>query len=196
MKVEKFRQERCAMPDAIRVTVFETPLGLAMLAGGDAGIRALAFGDDEKTLETSMREVTGGAAERDDSALQQYSEAVTDHLAGKAREWTLPLDLRGTEFQRQVWAALSAIPFGETRNYAQLATEITDFYATRAVAGAIASNPVALIVPCHRVIGSDGAMHGYRWGVARKRQLLDWEAAGKNRPRAMVASAGPLFDRE
>ena len=103
-----------------------------------------------------------------------------------SRPLNLPLDLAGTAFQQRVWRALRAIPPGETVSYAQLAARLGQPKATRAVASAIARNPVALAVPCHRVIGSDGALRGYRWGTERKRELLARErnagGARKKRP--------------
>jgi AraC family transcriptional regulator of adaptative response/methylated-DNA-[protein]-cysteine methyltransferase len=107
-------------------------------------------------------------------------EAVLRHVAGFIAEpvaaLALPLDLRGTAFQRQEWEALQRIPLGETRSYAGLAAEIGNPAAVRAVARACARNPVALAVPCHRVVGSGGDLTGYRWGVPRKAALLAAEA--------------------
>ena len=91
---------------------------------------------------------------------------------------TLPLDIRGTAFQRRVWQALQTIPPGETRSYAQLATALGTPTAARAVAGACAANPLAIAVPCHRIVCGDGSLSGYRWGVERKRALLEREAQG------------------
>ncbi len=99
-----------------------------------------------------------------------------DFLAQPQKALDLPLDIRGTLFQQKVWHALQQIPVGETRNYTQIAAAIGDAKASRAVAGACAANSIALLIPCHRVVRSDGALSGYRWGVERKRELLQREA--------------------
>jgi AraC family transcriptional regulator of adaptative response/methylated-DNA-[protein]-cysteine methyltransferase len=101
--------------------------------------------------------------------------AILDHLDGRAPHLDLPLDVRATSFQWQVWRALQAIPRGETRTYSDVARAIKRPAAVRAVARACATNPVCLVVPCHRVIGKDGGLTGYRWGVERKRVLLEKE---------------------
>ena len=103
--------------------------------------------------------------------------ALVGYLLGAGALDAVPTDLRGTAFQQRVWNALRAIPYGETRSYAQVAAAIGRPTATRAVARACATNPAALVVPCHRVIGSSGALRGYRWGLARKQALLDQETA-------------------
>ena len=104
-----------------------------------------------------------------------YREAVLAYLNGATQTVEVPLDVRGTDFQWKVWQALRNIPHGETRSYAQVAACLGEPKAVRAVARACASNEVALIVPCHRVVRSDGSLSGYRWGVDRKQSLLDWE---------------------
>jgi AraC family transcriptional regulator of adaptative response/methylated-DNA-[protein]-cysteine methyltransferase len=105
---------------------------------------------------------------------------ILDHLSAKKPRLELPLDIRATAFQRQVWEALRAIPYGETRSYGDVAREIGQPKAVRAVARACATNPVALVIPCHRVIREDKSLGGYRWGIERKRRLLQEE---KNKSR-------------
>ena len=102
---------------------------------------------------------------------------LNEYFAGKLEKFSLQLDFVGTEFQKKVWSALLTIPFGETRSYAQIAEQIGNPKAVRAVARACASNPVSIVVPCHRVIREDGSLAGYRWGLSRKEQLLAQERA-------------------
>src|SRR5690606_28851537 len=110
-----------------------------------------------------------------DAALADVATAVRDFIESPARSLDLPLDLRGTEFQRSVWSALQAVGAGETTSYREIAQKIGRPKAVRAVGQAIAANPLAVIVPCHRAIRSDGSLSGYRWGVERKRALLERE---------------------
>ena len=109
------------------------------------------------------------------------------HLKGKQPDLHLPLDVQATAFQQRVWQELRKIPYGETRSYGEVARSIGRPTAVRAVARAIATNPVAIVVPCHRAIGSDGSLTGYRWGVSRKRKLLDGEKKrASDRARAVI----------
>ncbi|WP_282038736.1 methylated-DNA--[protein]-cysteine S-methyltransferase [Halomonas alimentaria] len=103
-------------------------------------------------------------------------EQLAEYFAGTRRDFDLPLAPQGTDFQRRVWAALAAIPYGETRNYAELAEQLGSKGGQRAVGAANGRNPLAIVVPCHRVIGSDGRMTGYAGGIGRKRWLLAFEA--------------------
>ena len=112
---------------------------------------------------------------RDDPAMRRYIEPLLASLSGEKTTIDLPLDVRATAFQQKVWETLQRIPRGETRSYTEIAREIGDPKAVRAVARACASNPVALAVPCHRVVRSDGDLAGYRWGVERKKKLLEAE---------------------
>jgi len=117
----------------------------------------------------------------DDAALAGHLRAVLDFLEEPKQALDLPLDLRGTAFQQRVWLTLCRIPVGETRSYAELARMVGDPRAIRAVARSCAANPVSLAVPCHRVVGSDGSLTGYRWGVPRKQALLEKERAAAAR---------------
>ena len=112
---------------------------------------------------------------RDDSRLEPAANVILKGLKGEKAVLDLPLDIRATAFQMRVWAELRKIPYGETRSYSQIAQQIGDPRSVRAVARACATNPVALVTPCHRVIASDGKLRGYRWGVERKEQLLESE---------------------
>lgn len=112
---------------------------------------------------------------RDDAAFDDVRAQLAAYFAGELREFDLPLDLHGTEFQRRVWERLLAVPYAQTATYQQLALDLGDANAVRAVGTANGSNPVSIIVPCHRVIGSDGSLTGYAGGLGRKRFLLDLE---------------------
>ncbi len=153
---------------------FETSLGDMLIAKAEVGLVALRFGDPGALLEELKLEFPAAVLEEDASALDAHGRAVRDYLAGEAH-LHLPLEPRGTEFQRRVWAALQTIPYGETRSYREVAELIGQPGAVRAVARACATNPVALLIPCHRVVRASGALSGYRWGVERKRALLAQE---------------------
>ena len=152
-------------------------LGQLLVAATERGVCAVRLGDSEVTLETALRdEFPAAVIERDDEQIHSTMAMLHDHLRGEQPHLDLPLDIRATAFQRRVWEALRAIPYGSTRSYRDVAEAIGQPKAVRAVARACATNPVALVVPCHRVVGSDGSMSGYRWGVERKRALLEQEA--------------------
>ncbi|WP_036218297.1 bifunctional DNA-binding transcriptional regulator/O6-methylguanine-DNA methyltransferase Ada [Calidithermus chliarophilus] len=152
----------------------KTPLGLALLAATEKGLCALQFGESREELEALLR-AEFAQAELEPGQLPQYVRPILEHLSGQPASLDLPLDLRGTAFQLRVWEALRAIPPGQTRTYGELARDLGDPKAVRAVARACGANPVPLVVPCHRVIGSDGKLTGYRWGLERKRKLLERE---------------------
>ena len=155
------------------------PLGLLLLAASDKGICALLFGDDEGALEQELRSRFAAAdLRRDQAGLGDWLQAIVSQLEEPQRATQLPLDLRGTAFQQRVWQALQQIPAGETRRYGELAATLGSH--ARAVARACASNPIGLLVPCHRVVGSQNALTGYRWGLARKARLLDREGQGES----------------
>jgi AraC family transcriptional regulator of adaptative response/methylated-DNA-[protein]-cysteine methyltransferase len=158
-----------------------TPFGWMIVGATERGLCWLALGSTSTDAEASLREEFPLATLRRDPTLKMIVNAAlgvvgSEKSTEKAAAPQVPLDLRGTVFQLRVWQALRAIPRGETRSYSQLAREMGDPKATRAVARACATNRVALVVPCHRVVGASGALTGYRWGVERKRQLLQAEA--------------------
>ncbi len=137
----------------------------------------MRLGDAPELLLDNLRaEFPAAALEADEETLKPWLEALVRYLDGRAASLDLPLDVQATAFQRQVWDALRAIPYGSTRSYQQVAAAIGRPDAVRAVAGACAHNPVALVIPCHRVVRSDGSLGGYRWGLDRKRELLEQEA--------------------
>lgn len=128
------------------------------------------------------RWVPGGRLQNDEQRLVQYKEQVREYMQGRRTQFTLPLDLRGTAFQREVWQALDEIAYGEQRTYTEVANKLGKPSSVRAVAAAIGANPVLLAVPCHRVIGKDGKLTGYRDGLALKRELLELERRAIDNP--------------
>lgn len=165
--------------EAIQYTVAATPLGQTLIAATPRGICSIAFGDEAGQLMTELEKMFPKAElQRMDEALRYAVEEVVGALGENAKALRLPLDVRATAFQHRVWRALQDIPRGETRTYTQIAQAVGSPHSVRAVAGACAANPVALAVPCHRVVGKNGNLTGYRWGVERKRSLLENERAG------------------
>ena len=162
----------------IDYAVVECSLGLVLVGATAHGVCAVALGDDAATLEAELRrEYPAAAIERADAQLADWTAAIVAHLAGDQPALELPLDVRATAFQERVWAALRAIPYGATCSYGELARLLGAPSASRAVARACATNRVALVIPCHRVIASDGGLGGYRWGIGRKQALLEQERA-------------------
>jgi AraC family transcriptional regulator, regulatory protein of adaptative response / methylated-DNA-[protein]-cysteine methyltransferase len=163
---------------AIRFVIADSPLGKMLVAATDAGLCAVAFGSLESELEDDLASRFPESERlRDETGLGATVKQVLTQMSEHPVAMELPLDVRATAFQRRVWEALRRIPRGETRTYSQIAKEIGQPTAVRAVARACATNPVAIVVPCHRVIGSDGSLTGYRWGVERKKKLLELEHA-------------------
>jgi AraC family transcriptional regulator of adaptative response/methylated-DNA-[protein]-cysteine methyltransferase len=155
-----------------------TPLGVLLVAGTVNGICSVKLGDERAALERQLHdEFPGANLTRNRFASTEWLEAIVEPLRSADRMPDLPLDVRGTAFQWQVWRALRDIPFGETRAYSEIAAAIGRPTAVRAVARACATNPVCLLVPCHRVVPKAGDGGGYRWGAARKRRLLATEAS-------------------
>jgi len=172
-----------AAGESIRWTIAPIPGGVALVAATERGLCAVRLGDDAATLAAELRaEFPHAGLARDDAALAGAAAIVSDLASGRRRAdaATLPLDVHATAFRRRVWEALRRIPFGETRSYAQIAVVVGAPGAARAIGTACATNPVAVVVPCHRVVGSDGSLHGYAYGLDRKRQLLDAEAGGRS----------------
>ena len=162
----------------IRYTIVTSPLGRLLVAATPRGVCAVAMGDSDQGLERALRaEYPAAAILSDGGSLAQWIRRILAHLAGRRPRLDLPIDVQATAFQWQVWTALGAIPRGETRSYAEVASAIGRPGAARAVARACATNPVALAIPCHRVVPVAGGVGGYRWGTARKRALLARERA-------------------
>ena len=157
-------------------------MGRLLVGATPRGICAVAMAASDRDLERAVRqEYPKASIARDDGKLARWTNAVLAHIDGRRPHLGLPLDVQATAFQWQVWTALAAIPRGETRTYSQVARAIGRPSAVRAVARACATNPVALAIPCHRVVPMAGGVGGYRWGPGRKRALLAREQSSKLR---------------
>jgi AraC family transcriptional regulator of adaptative response/methylated-DNA-[protein]-cysteine methyltransferase len=162
----------------IHYTAVPTSLGLLLVAVTERGVCSVSLGDDEATLVDALRaEFPAAELARATDARDRLVDSVVAHVEGRAGADELPLDVRATAFQWQVWRALQRIPEGATRSYQAVAEELGRPTAARAVARACASNRIAVLIPCHRVVRGDGALGGYRWGIARKAALLAREGA-------------------
>lgn len=161
----------------INYTIADSPLGKLMVAATERGICAVSFGDDSESLRNELTdEFFAAEIAESDEGLKDAVRSILKSLDGEKAILTLPLDLRASAFQMRVWSELRKIPYGETRSYAQVAEAVGNPKAVRAVARACATNPVALVNPCHRVVGSDGKLAGYKWGIERKKALLEKES--------------------
>jgi AraC family transcriptional regulator, regulatory protein of adaptative response / methylated-DNA-[protein]-cysteine methyltransferase len=159
-------------------TIASCPLGKILVAATTRGISALYIGEDDAALRAELgKEYPRAEIHVDRSSLRGWVRTLVEHLRGRAPNMNLPLDVQATGFQRRVWEELQRIPYGSTRTYTEIARAIGRPTAARAVARACATNPVSVVIPCHRVIREDGALAGYRWGLKRKRALLERESA-------------------
>ncbi|HKR13223.1 MAG TPA: bifunctional DNA-binding transcriptional regulator/O6-methylguanine-DNA methyltransferase Ada [Pyrinomonadaceae bacterium] len=164
----------------INYTIAESPFGRLLVAVTDRGVCAVRIADTDAELEQDLRaEFPAATIQRDETALREPVEKILNHLTNHEPRLDLPLDIRATAFQRQVWEQLRAIPYGQTVSYGAVAKALGKPGAVRAVGRACATNPVALVIPCHRVVREDQSLGGYRWGLDRKQQLLEHER--KNR---------------
>ena len=170
-------------PDAtpeIEFTFRDTSFGLALVAATARGLRAVLLGDERAALEADLRKRFSGVARQAGGAMaDRFADSVVKVTETPGAEVAIPLDLAGTDFQRLVWDALMRIPAGTTASYTGIAEQIGAPGAVRAVAQACGANSVAVIVPCHRAVRSDGTLSGYRWGVERKRRLLEHESRAR-----------------
>lgn len=163
----------------INYALADCPLGLLLVAATDKGVCAVTLGDEVERLRQDLAaEFPQAEITCDEAELQRQVQMLVAHLQGQLPHPDLPLDVRGTAFQQRVWAELRRIPYGETISYSELACRIGQPSATRAVARACATNPAALVTPCHRVTRAGGELGGYRWGLERKRKLLEKEQTG------------------
>jgi methylated-DNA-[protein]-cysteine S-methyltransferase len=154
------------------------PVGDILVAGTERGICALiiaAHAEMPSALDALRQSCPAAPLVPDADALADVTGQLTEYLNGTRQSIDVPLDLVGTPFQQRVWAALLAIPYGETVTYRDLAYDLGQPGGAQAVGGAVARNPVSIIVPCHRVLGSDGSLTGYVWGLHVKRWLIDHE---------------------
>ena len=180
MTASQFRRGGAAT--VVTWTTGDCALGRCLVAESERGICAILLGDDDATLISELQQMFPAADNAPaDLMFQQHVREVIASLNQRDTPLTLPLDIRGTAFQQQVWQALRTIPCGETVSYQQLANAIGKPKAVRAVASACAANKLAIIIPCHRVVRGDGTLSGYRWGVSRKAQLLRREAENEER---------------
>jgi AraC family transcriptional regulator of adaptative response/methylated-DNA-[protein]-cysteine methyltransferase len=174
MTPDKYR--RGAIAATVRYACADSPLGRMLIAATDQGVCAIQFArSDGELIEGLKREFPFAVRKPDAGGLQTWIAALLSKMSGKELNAALPLDIRATAFQRRVWTYLQSIPFGATRSYSQVAKGIGQPTASRAVARACATNPVAVAIPCHRVVREDGNISGYRWGVERKKTLLEME---------------------
>jgi AraC family transcriptional regulator, regulatory protein of adaptative response / methylated-DNA-[protein]-cysteine methyltransferase len=171
-------------------TIADSPLGRLLVGATERGVCAVCLGDSDKALETSLfAEYPQAEIHRDDATLRPWISAFLSHLQGRTPHLDLPVDVRATAFQWRVWEELRSIPYGSTRSYSDVARAIGRPSAVRAVAHACATNPVAVVIPCHRVVGKDGGLHGYRWGLERKQVLLALERRASESASAPVAKS-------
>ncbi|MBC7796713.1 MAG: methylated-DNA--[protein]-cysteine S-methyltransferase [Pyrinomonadaceae bacterium] len=163
----------------INYAIVECGLGKMLVAATAKGVCSVKFADDEAELQSKLKsEFANAIIETNvDENLKNYVEAILRQLDGERRQLDIPQDVRATTFQIKVWHELRKIPFGETRSYKQIAETLGNAKAVRAVARACATNPVAIVNPCHRVIASNGELSGYAWGIERKKRLLELEKA-------------------
>jgi AraC family transcriptional regulator of adaptative response/methylated-DNA-[protein]-cysteine methyltransferase len=165
-------------------TTVRCPLGWLLVAATDRGVCAVKLGDSAEVLEAELRcEFSSSVITPNHRVRPEWITALVERLRGSGRDVSLPLDVRGTAFQWRVWRALQQIPLGETRSYSDIARAVGKPSAVRAVANACASNPVCLVVPCHRVVAKSGGLGGYRWGTRRKERLLESEARRRDAAR-------------
>ena len=146
------------------IAYIATPVGIAEIKGDEIGVSVISILDSEQTISTAIPET-----------LQESVHQLNDYFAGKRNNFTFPLNPSGTEFQQKVWKSLLEIPFGKTMSYMDLSKKLGDVKAIRAVASANGKNPLWIVVPCHRVIGTDGSLTGYAGGLWRKKWLLEHE---------------------
>lgn len=159
----------------------QTPLGEMLAIKSEKGLCMLEFFDGKST-EKQLKEIEnlGDILEKEDEILNRLETELNNYFKGNLKEFTIPLDLIGTDFQKKVWNELIKIPFGETRSYKEQSIAVGDLLAIRAVANANGKNKIAIVVPCHRVIGSDGSLTGYAGGKKRKQFLLELESQQLN----------------
>jgi len=181
----------------VRYATKATTFGRLLVAATDRGICSVMLGDRDATLEQTLAEDFPLATrERAPRAMERWIDAVLESLEGKPFRGDVPIDVNATDFKWRVWRALLEIPYGETRTYAQLAESIGAPRAVRAVGRACATNQAAILIPCHRAVGSNGSLTGYRWGIARKHQILEHERERAEREPAVATATRPRAARK
>jgi len=160
----------------IRYSIIDSPLGRLLVAATERGVCGVCIGDSDAFVENSLAEDYPSAIlHRSDEEMKEWTRAFANYFDGDPLAVNLPLDVKATVFQSRVWKIIQSIPFGKTTTYSKIAKQLGEPEASRAVARACATNPVALVIPCHRVIGEDSSLRGYRWGIERKLALLKLE---------------------
>lgn len=178
MEPAKYRRGAIAAP--IRYSVTDSPIGRMLIAATDKGICTIQFADSEEELEQGLKqEFPFAVRRRDDQGMEKLAQQVVRRIGNSEPLQSLPLDIQATAFQRRVWSYLQSIGFGKTKSYSEVAKAIRHPAAVRAVARACATNPVAIAIPCHRVLRANGDLGGYRWGLQRKKALLEIEASSR-----------------
>ncbi len=166
----------------INYSITDSELGRILVARTIKGLCNVAFADDDASLEANLRkEYPNAEVVKDAKVLKSFVDEILKHLSGEKKRLDIPIDIQATAFQMKVWDLLRKIPYGETVTYSQIAERLGDRNKVRAVAQACANNRVAVVIPCHRVVGKDGRMTGYRWGVKRKSKLLQKESDMKEK---------------
>lgn len=164
----------------IRYVFIETPLGQILMAGTERGVCFIQFGNSkEELIRLLMKEFPAAEVIPHTNELTDWVNQLEDYFSGKPEKLQIPLDVQNTDFRLRVWHELQKIPFGEKRSYSDIAKNIGQPKAVRAVASACAANPVAIVTPCHRVVHEDGSISGYRWGIERKKAILEFEEKSK-----------------
>ena len=160
----------------IQYGIIDSPLGRLLVAGTERGVCGVCIGDSDAFVENSLAEDYPSAIlHRSDEEMKEWTSAFANYFDGDPLAVNLPLDVKATVFQSRVWKIIQSIPFGKTTTYSKIAKQLGEPEASRAVARACATNPAALVIPCHRVIGKDSSLRGYRWGIERKLALLKLE---------------------
>src|SRR5713101_2168600 len=160
----------------IQYSIIDSPLGRLLVAATERGVCGVCIGDSDRFVESALAEDYPYAIlRRSDEAMEEWMGPFAKYFDGEHLALNLPLHVKATAFQSRVWKIIQSIPFGKTTTYSEIAKELGEPEASRAVARACATNPVALVIPCHRVIGKDGSLRGYRWGIKRKHALLKLE---------------------
>ena len=170
------------MEHALHYTKMETPIGPVIACAGNMGLSLLEFYDEATPvvkLSAIEKELKLSLANGPNAYLEQAEKELKEYFSGRRKIFELPLQLYGTDFQKQAWQALQAIPYGTTRSYMQQTLSFTGATSIRAVANANGKNRIAIIIPCHRVIGANGALTGYAGGIWRKKHLLELEAVAR-----------------
>ena len=174
----------------VNYTIVDSPLGRLLVGATERGVSAVYLGESDARLEAALQdEYPRAEIRRDRNGLEGWVSQILEHLRGREPNLDLPTDVQATAFQRRVWEELRRIPYGATRTYSQVAQAIGRPEAIRAVARACATNPTSVVVPCHRVVRADGNLAGYRWGVEKKKTLLERESSNNRMSKAKTNRA-------